>query len=370
VISLTWDQVRAWRVARNHLEERASRQKLLEVVSDVCAIQAQVQSAAELSLCARVEDLTPQDVRDALWKRRSLVRTWSLRGTLHLHRSSELPLYVAALSTNRRWWSGAWLNYVGLDAAGLEQLLNVIRVALTDRPMSREELADKIARRVGPRVRKEMASGWGTLLKPASFQGALVSGPPRGQNVTFVRPDRWLRSWRRVDGDAAMGEVYRRYLRTFGPATHHDFAAWWGDQPGRFKEARLRLEEQLEQVAIEGTNAWAVPSDARRMARMEASTSVRLLPNFDAYVMGFRPREQFNDRRVTNRIFRTAGWISPVVLIGGRAEGVWGYERGPRGVEVAVEPFRRLSSAERKAIAEETDRLGGFLDAPARIRYA
>jgi Winged helix DNA-binding domain len=340
------------------------------VVSDVCAIQAQVQSAAELSLWARVEDLTPQDVRDALWKRRSLVRTWSLRGTLHLHRSSELPLYVAALSTNRRWWTGAWLKYVGLDEAGLEQLLRATRSALSDRPLSREELAAKIARKVGPRVRKEMASGWGTLLKPAAFQGSLISGPPRGQNVTFVRPDRWIRSWEQVEGNHAMGEVYRRFLRTFGPATHLDFAAWWGDQPGRFKEARLRLEEELEQVSIEGTKAWAVPSDARRMARMEPSTSVRLLPNFDAYVMGFRPREQFNDKRTTARIFRTAGWISPVVLIGGRAQGVWGYERGPRRVDVTVEPFKKLSTGERKAIAEEVDRLGRFLDSPAKVRYA
>jgi hypothetical protein len=340
------------------------------VVSDVCAIQAQVQSAAELSLWARVEDLTPDDVRDALWKRRSLVRTWSLRGTLHLHRSTELPLYVAALSQNRRWWTGAWLKYVGLDAAGLEELLKAIRGALTDRPMSREELAEKIARTVGPRVRKEMASGWGTLLKPAAFQGALVSGPPRGQNVTFVRPDRWLRSWQRVEGNHAMDEVYRRFLRTFGPATHLDFAAWWGDQPGRFKEARLRLEEELQQVSIEGTKAWAVPSDARRMARMEASTSVRLLPNFDAYVMGFRPRDRFNDKRVTARIFRTAGWISPVVLIGGRAQGVWGFERRNRAVEVTVEPFGKLSAGVKKAIGEEVERLGRFLDAPAKVRYA
>ncbi|HJV03721.1 MAG TPA: crosslink repair DNA glycosylase YcaQ family protein, partial [Actinomycetota bacterium] len=193
----------------------------------------------------------------------------------------------------------------------------------------------------------------------------------QGQNVTFVRPDRWLRGWKRVDGEEAMGEVYRRYLRTFGPATHLDFASWWGDQPGRFKATRVRLEaEELEQVSIEGTTAWAVSSDVRRTARMEPSTSVRLLPNFDAYVMGFRPRERFHDGRVTARIFRTAGWISPVVLVGGRAEGVWGYERASRGVEVTVEPFGKLPAATKKALAEEVDRLGRFLTAPARVRYA
>lgn len=364
---LTWDQVRPWRLHRSHLDRRAPRRKLLQVVSDICAVHAQVQSAAELSLWARVEDLTPEDVRDALWRRRTLVRSWSMRGTLHLHRSSEWPLYVAALSTNRRWWSRAWLNYVGLDAEGLEALVKATRDALTDRPMTREELAERIAGRVGPRVRKELASGWGTLLKPAAYQGALISGPPQGPNVTFVRPDKWLRRWSSVDGEEAMAEVYRRFLRTFGPSNHQDFAAWWGIEPGRFRAVRLALEERLQQVSVEGVKAWAVPADVRRMAASEPSDEVRLLPNFDAYVMGFRPREQLHDQRVTDRIFRKAGWISPVVLVAGRAEGIWRYDRGKRAIEVTVEPFRRLSSAERTGIAEEAERLGAFLGAPARL---
>jgi hypothetical protein len=370
VAEFTWDQVRAWRVRRSHLDARAPRRKLLDVVSDICAVHAQVHSAAELSLWARVEDLTRDDVRDALWKRRTLVRTWSMRGTLHLHRSSEWPLYVAALSTNRRWWSRAWLNYVGLDAEGLESLVKAIRAALTDRPMTREELAARIASRVGSRVREELASGWGTLLKPAAYQGALISGPPRGQNVTFVRPDRWLRDWAAVDGEDAMAEVYRRFLRTFGPSNHQDFAAWWGIEPGRFRSVRLALEETLERVSVEGQKAWAIPADVRRMAGVKLDTEVRLLPNFDAYVMGFRPRDQLHEKRAADRIFRKAGWISPVVLIEGRAEGVWAYERGKRAVEVTVEPFRRLSAAERKGIAGEADRLGAFLDAPARLSVA
>jgi hypothetical protein len=309
-------------------------------------------------------------VRDALWKRRTLVRTWSIRGTLHLHRSTELPVYVAALSTNRRWWTGAWLTYVGLDAEGLDSLLKAIRTSLTGRPMTREELSEKVARRVGPHVREEMASGWGTLLKPAAFQGALISGPPQGQNVTFVRPDRWLKKWESVDGEEAMGEVYRRFLRAFGPAGHQDFASWWGIQPGRFRRIREGLEHELEEVLVDGRPAWIPARDARRLAGVERTTSVRLLPNFDAYVMGFRPRDQLHAKRFAQRIFRTAGWISPVVLVDGWVAGVWGYERGTRGIEVTVEPFQRLSAAHRGALGEETDRLGAFLGLPARASFA
>ena len=367
---LTWDQVRAWRVGRSHLDRRVPRRKLLDVVGDVCAIHAQVQSAAELSLWARVEDIRPQDVRDALWKRRTLARTWSIRGTLHLHRARDMPLYTAALSTNRRWWTGAWLKFVGLSAEELDSLLAAIRRVLTDRPMRREELTEKVAARVGPHVREQMASGWGTLLKPAAFQGSLISGPPRGQNVTFVRPDRWLRTWKDVDPEEAMREVFRRYLRAFGPSGHEEFAAWWGIAPGPARRVRMELENELEQVEVEGTRLWAVRGDGGRIAAEGDTPPVRLLPNFDAYVMGFRPREQLHEERVAARISRKAGWISPVVLVEGRAAGVWGYDLASREVQVIVEPFQRLSAAHRRGIAEEADRLGAFLDAPARLSVA
>jgi winged helix DNA-binding protein len=367
VAGLTWEQVRAWRVARNHLDTRAPRRKLLDVVSDVGAIHAQVQSAAELSLWARVEDVTSKDIREALWKRRTLVRTWSVRGTLHLHRASDLPLYAAALSTNDRWWKGAWLRFVGLSADELDALLKAIRSALTDRPATREELTEKVARKVGPHVRERMASGWGELLKPAAFRGWLCSGPPRGQNVTFVRPDRWLRAWKEVDGDRALEEVFRRYLRTFGPATHEDFAAWWGIPPPPARRVRLALDSELEQVDVEGTTGWVGPKELRRMQELEAPSTVRLLPNFDAYVMGFRQRERMVEKRLFDRVFRKAGWISPVVLVDGRIAGVWKHERGSRGIEVGVQRFGRLGAADRKGIEEEADRLGRFLGEPARV---
>ena len=93
---LTWDEVRARRLARSHLVERAPAARLVEVVRDVGGIHAQVMGSAELQLAARVEGITQQDVREALWERRELAKSWTLRGTLHLHPADELRLWTAA----------------------------------------------------------------------------------------------------------------------------------------------------------------------------------------------------------------------------------------------------------------------------------
>jgi hypothetical protein len=164
--------------------------------------------------------------------------------------------------------------------------------------------------------------------------------------------------------------VFRRYLGTFGPSGHAEFAAGWGIDPPAGRRVRASLEDELEEVGVEGQKTWGRPPDVKQIAGIRPDSTVRLLPNFDAYVMGFRPRDQLHDKRFADRIFRKGAWISPVILVEGRAVGVWGYQRGKRGIEVAVEPFLRLSQAHRKRIKEEADRLGAFLDAPASVSFA
>ena len=99
----------SWRLNKHHLATRSSKNEMAEVVSEICGVQAQVMSGVELGIWARVDGITSQDVKDALWKDRLLVKTWCMRGTLHLLKAEDLPLYVAALKT--RASTGASLGY-------------------------------------------------------------------------------------------------------------------------------------------------------------------------------------------------------------------------------------------------------------------
>ena len=367
---LTWDQVRAWRVTRHYLAARAPARRLLDVVSDVCGIHAQVSSAAELQLWARVEGATPEVVREALWERRVLARTWSMRGTLHLLTANDLPLYVSALRTHDRWWKGAWLKFVGLDEKQLRQLLEAIRRSLGRRPLTRVELAEKVAKVAGPYGRERMLSNWGEMLKPAAFHGWLISGPPRGQNVTFVRPDRWLGEWDEWDSNDAWREIVRRYLRAYGPARREELARWWGMQPAPAGRILKESQDELQEVDVNGHRAWVLAADVADLQKAGARTPpVRLLPAFDVYVIGSRPKESLVEKRFESRVFRQAGWVSPVVLVDGIVAGVWSHEQSAGRVNVTVEPFGKLSAAQRKEIAAEAERLGSFLGAPAQVSY-
>src|SRR5690242_21635148 len=112
---LTWDSVLAWRLRRQRLDRRAPREALLATVADIGGLQAQVMSSAELAAWARVEGLEAGAIGRALWEERSLVKTWAMRGTLHLLPSAELPLWVAARGVlKERFDAPSWLRYFGL----------------------------------------------------------------------------------------------------------------------------------------------------------------------------------------------------------------------------------------------------------------
>jgi hypothetical protein len=162
------------------------------VVRQICGLHAQVMSSAELTLWARVEDLEPDAVQEALWKERSLVKTWAMRGTLHLLPASELPIWVGAQGVLKpRHHAPSWLRYFGLTREEAESLIAAIPEALADRMLTREELAQEVGRLVdSEELGGKLRQSWGALLKPAAFRGHLLFAPSIGQNVRFARPDR------------------------------------------------------------------------------------------------------------------------------------------------------------------------------------
>ena len=134
------------------------------------------------------------DVDELLWERQELVKTWAMRGTLHLLPSAELPRYVGALSRLRpRHHVPAWLRSHGLEREQAEAMLAAIADALDGAELTREELAATVAERVGePALADRLKGGFGDLLKPAAFTGDLCFAPSDGQRVRFTHPADWL----------------------------------------------------------------------------------------------------------------------------------------------------------------------------------
>jgi hypothetical protein len=367
---LTWAQVHAFRLARHHLLKPAPRSALVKVSGEIGGLQAQVMSAAEMQIGVRV-DCRAADVRDRLWKDRTLVKTWLMRGTLHLVPAVDLPIYTAAMSTRRIRTRNAWLTYVGMSEPELMKLVGAIGEALDGVPKTREEVLARVGKGRSERVHEFLMSGWGGILKPVARNGLLCFGPSRGQSVTFVRPEQWLGGWRQVDPEEALVEVARRYLRAYGPATKTDFARWWGNWPGVGTGAWTGLAKELVTVSVEGRRADLLEADLGAVTGANLSGSTRLLPSFDPYLMGHAGRGHLFDAVYAPRVSRVAGWISAVVLVDGRVTGTWKHVAAKEKLNVTVEPFGRMSSKTLAEVRRHAESLAGSLGlAGATVKVA
>jgi hypothetical protein len=369
--SATWDEVRARRLARSSLVERSGDDRLVEVVGDVCGVHAQVQASAELQLAARVEGITQADVRNALWERRALVKAWTLRGTLHLHPAGELALWLAAQRAAAgtspddpqdvpEWRDPAGVVHPPLAAAAVKEIRAAVWDALDGRSLLREEIAAEVIRRVGPAPRERLLSGF------AFFLDGLCQGPPQGAKVTFARPDQWIAGWQEVDERHGLLEACRRFLRTYGPARPQDFAEWIGGPA--FTTARSRsvfesLGDELDEIDVEGRRAHVLAGDT---GFPSARPCLRLLPEYDVYVMGSRERERLVPVTVREQVAATRGrYDGPAgvrfLLVDGVAAGLWERRKRGKRLELHVSPARRLTKAGRAELDAETVRLGTFL---------
>ena len=364
---LSWDSLLAWRVARQVLAQPAPAQAWLDVVRRICGLHAQLQSSAELTLAARVDGLGSDVVGRALWEERVLVRTWAMRGTLHLLPADELALYVGAQGVLKpRYEQASWRKAFGMTSAEAVAVLDAIRTALAGPPLTRDELADGVTELLGDlRLGEAVRGSFGTMPKLAALRGDVVFAPPKGQRVRFTRPDRWLgEDWKPAPAKEAMAWVLRRHLAAYGPVTRESFARWFG-MPSGAQAGRIiaSLGDDVAPVLLSGQEHWMLRADIADAAAAEpARSAVALLPAFDQYVVA-APREDSPvlPAGLKGRVYRPQGWLSPVLLVDGCIEGVWRHERKGRRLTVTIEPFGDIGAAVAARAQVQAQRLASFL---------
>ena len=250
---------------RRQLLDPVGDESAVGVVRRLCAVQAQVASFAELCVRVRRTKSKPGDVGRALNDGR-LVKTWAMRGTLHLLTPEDAGAFLSLIASGRSWERPSWQKYFGVTPKQLDALREVIREILAGKVLTREELIGAVTARSGyGHLGEALRSGWGTLLKPYAWQGDLCFGPNRGNRVTFVRPEdassRWVRP-REPEEAAAIAIV--AYLRAYGPATVDNFHNWLSR--GRVSTRQVRkwfasVGDRLREVEVGGERRYVLADD-------------------------------------------------------------------------------------------------------------
>ena len=353
---------------RHHLV-RGSKASLVDVCRDVGGIQAQVMSAAELSLWTRRRQTTRADVKAALWTRRDLVKTTSMRRTLHLLPARDFQMYIAAMQAWSMSQTENLLKRIGASPKHVDTMIDVVMDALADGPKTQQDLLARAKLKASKGMRRLAAV---RLERDAPGDPA---GPDRLCGAARRRGD--VRARRSVADEPEEDRSRRRAARArdrsltaFGPATRRDFSKWFGLPTSVTKPLFDQLDRAIEPVTVEGERSFVLRSDLAELSAARPTSSPTLLPSFDTFLLAHAVKDHLVEPRFYKRVYRNQGWLSPVVLVNGRIVAIWFLEEHAKSFVVDVQPFSPLDAKVRRGIAQEADALGTFLGARCDALFA
>jgi hypothetical protein len=365
---LSGREVLARRLARHGLTAPLTDPSPAGAVAAMHAAQAQVASAAELSVALRLPGGTRATVRAALADG-SLTRTFGPRGTIHLLPTRDLATWLGALGAVPA--GSPFTPDVRLSDEQTDSVVGAVGEALLDRgELTLAELDEEVAARAGAWAGDLVLPAfqvfwprWRQAVGRAAHAGVLVFGAGRGRQVTYTHPARNTPGFRPLPPEEALPLLLRGYLHAFGPATPEDLARWLA-APLPWTQ-RLFDSDRVEPVDVDGRTAWVNRGDAEPA---ELGRSVRLLPYFDALPIGFQPRGLMFPGYATERaLARGQAGNYPVVLVDGVVRGVWHQRRAGRYVDLTVETWEPLSATRRRALEAQAERVGEILEATPRL---
>ncbi len=346
---------------------------MVAICRDICGVQAQVMSAAHLQLWARNHSITRREIEDALWKKRTLIKSSFMRQTLHLIPADEFPLYIAALRSTRVADAFRVMSRFGITREEADDLTELIMQALASGPLKRADITAAVRPKVSKRVRAWMEKVF-TIVRLPIAEGLICYGSGEGNQVKLIRldhwmNDRWMKKQGRIAEPDAQAALLRKYLLAYGPATLQDFSKWSGIRMAQVKPLGELIREDVVEVQIENSKRLLLKKDRAVLKKSAASDSVRLLPAFDPFLLAHAEKDDLIARAHYKWVYRSQWWISAVVLVNGKIAGTWKHTlRGDR-VVVSVEAFEKFPRTVREQIHQEALSLAKFLDRKLEVAF-
>ncbi len=367
VVEIAPEAAALFTLKRHHLIERAPRGEAMKVVDDILGLNAQGALNFQISLWNRVADLDPGFIPKALFEDRSLVRSWFMRDTVHIIPSERFPLFRRALEPGLMKEWNRWTVKTGRKKTpdSWDPLYPLVLDALDGGPLTLNQILERLGWS-GSDARGRLHR----LIREMSLRGAvchaLSSGPwYHNTEHTFARVDRWLpeADLDSVTEEEAASGLAEMYLRAYGPASISDFAYWTGMRVQDARPIFESLSDTVTEVAVTDQKGklLILERDLRAIPDEGGGPRwARLLPEFDALVMGHRDKTRFLDPAVKSSVFLPLADVAATIMVDGRVDGVWKMRKKGRKWELELSPFKDFSDEEKELVGGEVEGLRRF----------
>lgn len=334
-----------------------------EVVRWMTALQAQDLPGAKWSIGLRLPGSVEAEV-DAALAEGTIVRSWPMRGTLHLVAPEDLRWMLSL--TTERLVKGARARRAALelDEAALEAAREAALAALEGGRVLGREAMYAVFERAG--IRPDGQRGY-HLLWYLSQTGTLCFGPPDGGRQTFALLEEWVSTSRTLEREEALGEFVLRYFRSHGPASIRDFSWWSSTSLGEARSGLAVARKELSSIEHEGETLYLAADADPEPGR----DGIRALPGFDEYLLGYRDRAPQLSAGHAGRIVPGGnGMFRSTVVSDGLVVGTWARTPRAGGILIEAEHFATPSATAQRGFARASAAYARFLGTPILKRPA
>ncbi|WP_062077148.1 winged helix DNA-binding domain-containing protein [Demequina globuliformis] len=358
----------------------ASMTSVEEVVTWHGALQAQDNASGLWSLGRRLAQgadaaAAGQVARERVaegFAARHAVRTWPMRGTLHLVPARDARWMLELMGAKPLAGAARRREYLGLTEVDAERAVEVLRETLTGRELSRAACVEALVEAGLP------AHGQSSyhLLWFAAQRGVTCVPARMDGEQTFALLDEWAPDQVSMDRDEALATIALRYVRSHGPVSIKDCARWTGlgvrDCRAGIAAAGAVLREVTTDdgpMYVASDSLEASDTDAVRAA-IPPPPEWDVLPGFDEYMLGYGDRSAMVSAADFARVVPgNNGVFRATVVRRGEVVGTWTTSKRARNMVVSVEPLRRLGARDRRDAEHAFTVYGTFVGRPLEVRW-
>lgn len=369
--AITAEQMRWFRLRRSGLVKPFSTP--VAAARALMGVQAQILPAAALALWNRTPNLTYAGFEHLLYTRRSLVKLWGQRHTLHIYDSKDWPLLHGARSINRTWWERQagrdwWEDLAANGHVPIEEYHHLVEQA-ADLLRARETMGRSDLRASGLDLPEELYNAWGGIFADMVRLGYACHAGRIGNEGHFAHRERWLPKldWDPPAPMEANREMAARYFAAYGPSTTKDFLYWRAATRSTVQPSLDALAPDLAEVRVDGTTMSVLQSDLPTLRRRPPDAEawpVHLLYRFDPYLLAHRDKGWVVPAAHYSAVWRPAGHIEGIVLAHGRGLGTWRYDRKGKGLAIQITPFAPLPAYVAQQVPALAEQVAAFFNLP------
>lgn len=326
-----------------------------EVVTHLCAMQAQDYAGAKWSIALRLPGITDADVEQAILSK-AIVRITTLRGTLHFVSPADvrwINAYVRPRIVSK--YAGRY-KQLELDDAVITKSNKIFEKALAGKELTRKELEALLVKN-GIVVTNDRMNHF---LSRAALDQVICCGARRGKEFTYALLDSWAPSSPVVAVEEARAKLALRYFTGHGPATVQDFATWAGVTLGEARAGLASVASELSLISFNDTAYWMKPVEGV----LKNTSGVFLLPGFDEYFIGYEDRSLIVDEVLLKKLIPLNGIFSPTIVVNGRIEGTWKRTVKKNVLQMESMPFQPFSDARKQAVVKASKPFSKFMALP------